>query len=295
MEETVVGLCNHRTTINTHTSNRSGSPDRVAREQIVVLRCTEEAYDAQLHNHLVDKLLSLLLCECAVLKVALNVDIQECADTTERHGSTVLVLNRTEIAEVGPLHCLTSVCRRLGNVETVCSTHAFKLLQSLDLLRNLLAMAYDFLCKLLNIDTFEITLLLLNKVCCTIKSYTTIVTDDTSTTISVGQTGDDMSMARSLDVIIVSREYAFVVCLAIFCKDSLCCRIKIVAVRLQSLLHHADTALREDTTLQWHISLQTNHHLAILIYIAGTISVYTLRQLCLCVVNALLALHLEHL
>ena len=91
-------------------------------------------------------------------------------------------------------------------------------------------MANDFLSKLLDVDTLEVALLLLDKVCCTVKSYTTVVADDTATTVCVGQTSDDMSMACSLNIIVICREHALIVCLAIFCKDSLCCRIKIVAV-----------------------------------------------------------------
>ena len=119
--------------------------------------------------------------------------------------------------------------------------------------------------------------------------------DDASATVCVGQTCDDMSMASSLDVVVVGREHALVVSLAIFCKDSLCHWVKLVTIRLESLLNHTNATLGENTTLQRSVGLQTNNHLAVLINISSPIGVDALRQLGLSVVNTLLTLHLEHL
>ena len=203
MEETIVGLCNHRTSVNTHTTDRSSSPNRVAREEVVVFWSTEETNDAQLHDHLVDKFLCLFLSNHAVLQVTLEVDVEECTNTSQRHGSTVLVLYSTKIAEVCPLNSLACVLSRTSHVKSVGSTHTLKLLESLDLLRNLLTMTYNLLGELLYVDTLEVALLLLDKVGSTVESNTTIVADDTATTVSVRQTGNDVSMASSLDIIVV--------------------------------------------------------------------------------------------
>ncbi len=109
VEEAIVGLCNHRASVDAHTSDRGCCPDGIAREQVVILGCAQEAHNAQLHDHLVNKLLRLLLCERAVLQVALNEDVKERAHTAQRHGGTILVLNRTKVAKIGPLHSLTRV------------------------------------------------------------------------------------------------------------------------------------------------------------------------------------------
>ena len=156
-------------------------------------------------------------------------------------------------------------------------------------------MTYNLLGKFLNIDTLKVTLLLLYKVGCTVKSNTTIVADDTATSVCVWQTCNDMGMTCSLYVIVISREYTLVVGLAILSKDSLCSRVKLVAIRLQSLLYHTYTTLREYATLQWLIGLQTYNNLTILVYISSSISIDALRHLSLGIIYTLLALHLKHL
>ena len=64
-------------------------------------------------------------------------------------------------------------------------------------------MTYNLLGKLLDVNTLEVALLLLNKISCTVESNTTIVADDTATAVSVRQTGNDVGMACSLDVVVV--------------------------------------------------------------------------------------------
>ena len=203
MEEAIVCLRNHRASVDAHTADRSSSPDRVAREEVVIFRCAEEAYDAELHHHLVDEFLCLALCERAVLEVALDEDVEERTYTTERHGSSVLVLNGTEITEVSPLYSLLGVACGLCNVKAVRSTHSLKLLQSLYLLRNFLAMTNYLFCKLLYVDALEVALLLLDEVSSSVECHTTIVADDASTSVSVRQTGDNVGMTCSLDIIVV--------------------------------------------------------------------------------------------
>ena len=295
MEQTVVGLCNHATAVNAHTAYAGSCPDGVAGEQVVVLGSTQEAHDTEFHHHLVDHLLSLLLGDDTVLEVALDVDVKECRDTADRHGSTVLVLNGTQITEVGPLDSLASVGGGLCNVETVRSTHLLELLQGVDLVSNLLAATNYLLGELLDVNALVETLLLLNQVCCTIEGDTAVVTDDTATAIGIGQTGDDVRVTGSLDVIVVGGKHTLVVSLAVLGEDCLGGRIQLVAISLQRSLNHADTALGEDTALEGSIGLQTNDNLAFLVNISGTVCAHALGQLCLGIVNALLAFYLKHL
>ena len=134
MEETIIGLCYHRTAIDTHTTNRCSSPYWVAREEVVVLRSAKEAYNTQLHNHLVDKFLCLLFCKSAILQVTLNIYIKECTNTAKRHSCTILILYSSKIAKVCPLYSLASICSRTCYIKSISSTHALKLLKSLYLL-----------------------------------------------------------------------------------------------------------------------------------------------------------------
>ena len=83
--------------------------------------------------------------------------------------------------------------------------------------------------------------------------------------------------------------------LAIFGENSLCSRVKIITIRLKSLLDHTNTTLREDTALQRHISLETYNNLTLTVNITGTVSVNALWHSGLSVINALLTLYLKHL
>ena len=204
MQQTEVGLGNHVTSVNTHTTYAGSSPDGVTTEEVVVLGSTQEANDTQLHNQLVDHLLSLSLSDKTLLQVALDKDIKESTNTTEAHGSTVLVLNSSQVTEVGPLDSLASVGSGLAYIEAVVSTHALELLQGIDLICNLLTATYNLLSELVDIDTLVEALLLLNQVSSTIEGDTTVVTDDTTTTVGIGQTSDNVSVTSSLDIIIVS-------------------------------------------------------------------------------------------
>ncbi len=70
------------TSVNTDTCHLDRCPYRVAGEQLVVGRDTCEFNDTQFQYEVVDDLLSLGLCNHAVLQVTLSVDIKECADTS---------------------------------------------------------------------------------------------------------------------------------------------------------------------------------------------------------------------
>ena len=81
-------------------------PDGVAGEQLVVRRESRECCHTELHNHVVDKLLSLLLCQDALLHISLDIDVKECGNTSHAHCSSVLCLDRCTVSEVPPLNRL---------------------------------------------------------------------------------------------------------------------------------------------------------------------------------------------
>ena len=86
------------------------------------------------HNHVVDDLLSFLLCKCSILKISVNIDIKECRDTSYGHSCTILCLDCCKISEVQPLSCFVSILSRLRNIESVCCSHLFHLFQSFNLI-----------------------------------------------------------------------------------------------------------------------------------------------------------------
>ena len=63
MQESVIVLGYHVTSVNTDTTNFKCSPNRVTGEQLVVGLDTSELNHTELHNYMIDELLSLLLCK----------------------------------------------------------------------------------------------------------------------------------------------------------------------------------------------------------------------------------------
>ena len=83
MEIAEAVLCNEVVTVNINASDRLCYPCRVAGEERIILGSTCKFYDTELHDEVVDKLLSLLLSDETALEVALDIDVEECRSTSE--------------------------------------------------------------------------------------------------------------------------------------------------------------------------------------------------------------------
>ena len=83
----------------------------------------------------------------------------------------------------------------------------------------------------------------------TVKSHTTVVADNTTAAVSIWQTRDDVSVTALTDVFGVSREHTFVVRLTILREDFLREGIELIAIGLEAVFHHANTAARENAAL----------------------------------------------
>ena len=113
MQETIVILGDHMTSVNTDTTNLKSSPYRVSGEQLVVGLDSCEFNHTEFHYHVVNKLLSFLLSDNTVLKVSFNIDIKECGDTSNTHRSTILCLDCCKISKIQPLECFMCIFCRL--------------------------------------------------------------------------------------------------------------------------------------------------------------------------------------
>ena len=115
-------LGDQRAAVLAHAADDFGHPDRIAREQLVVFRRAQEAHDAPLDDEVVDDLLRLRLGQRAFAQVALEVDVPERRQAPGRHRRAVLLLDRGEVAEVGPLHRLARVARPARRCRSRSST-----------------------------------------------------------------------------------------------------------------------------------------------------------------------------
>src|SRR5262249_31224737 len=116
-------------TIVSHSSNRFGDPSWIAREEVVVLRSTKKANDAKLDDEVVDDLLRLLFCENSGFEIALEVNVEEGGNPTDRHRGSVLLLHCREIGKVKPLYCLLSSARRDRDVIAIGRGHLLQFFQ----------------------------------------------------------------------------------------------------------------------------------------------------------------------
>ena len=95
-----------------------------------------------------------------------------------------------------------------------------------------------------------------------------IVTDDATTAIAVGQTGDDAGAACALDFLGVGIEHAGVMGATVFGEDMVDFRVDLVTVGFQCAFRHADTTVGHQGTLQRLVGLDADDLFVVLVDIA---------------------------
>ncbi len=268
MQEAEAALGHQRTAVDADTADRFGHPGRVAREQRVVVVRPQETDHAQLDDQIVDQFLRFAFGEYAFLDVTLDVDVEEGADTAERHGGAVLFLDRRQIAEVGPLNGFLRVARRFGDVETVAQGHLPQLAECHDLARQFLAQADRFFLDDVEAQLVLLRFFILDQEIQAVEGDTTIVADDAPAPVGIGQAGDDRRAAGAQHVVRIGVEHALVVGAAIFAENPLDFRVDLVAVLFQRLRRHADAAERHQRALEGLVGLQADDLFQLLVDVA---------------------------
>ena len=241
-----------------------GGPVGVAGEDLVVVLSAEEAHDAQLDHQRIDDLLGFNLGERAVVQIALKVHVQERGEASDRHCGTVLALDGREVAEVGPLHRFFRVRRRPRNVEAVVGGHLLQLLQRLDLLGVLFAVAGPVLREPLLQRRVLGMLLFLDEEVHTVQGDPAVVADDAAAAIGVWQTRHDVRRAGSTDARGVDVKDGVVVRLPVFGENLLHLRVHLFAGFLDGLLNHAPAAVRHHGAFGRGVRLQTHDDVVVL-------------------------------
>ncbi len=270
-------------------------PYRVAREKLVVVRCTEETHDAQLDDQLIYQLLGFRLGDQPFAQVLLDVDIEEGRCAPQRHGRAILVLHGSQVREIEELHRLAAVACRLRHVEPVGLAHLFKRLQRFNLLAHLLAAADGIFGKLLYVEPLHECFPLPNQRSSAIEWHTAVVTNNASTAIGIRQSRDDARPACRQHLVVVCREDAFVMRLAIACVDLFGHLVQRVAVCIQRILHHADAPFGEDAPFQRCVGLQSHHHLVLPVNISRAVGINLLREFRFGIIHPFGLFFAEHL
>ena len=196
LQVTEAGLGYQGSAVEAHAAERFGGPDRIAGEQGIVFRSAEEAYHAELHDHVVNQFLSLLLGEHAVPDIAFDVDIVEGGGTAVGHGSAVLGLNSSQITEIGGLHGFLGGLCRAGNIAAVGSGHLLEFAESLPLFLDFLAgtngiLKFSFVLGILQLSLIGIKLsgLVSHESINAVEGNATVVADDAAAAVGIRKTG----------------------------------------------------------------------------------------------------------
>ena len=285
MEVTEAGLCNHVSAVNAHTAEGLCYPLRVTWEEGVVLGSSCKTNETELHDEVVNNFLSLNLSNSAKLEISLKVDVKEGCGTSERHSSTILILNSTEITEVNSLNSFLSSYSRLWNVAAIDLSHLLEVFKSSDLLGDLFSCTNLFLSHRTCIESL-LSLLIFDKSVNTVQSNTSVVTDDSTSSVSIGKTCKDMSTSCSTHFRSINIKYACVMCLSVFGEDMLDFGVNCVAVVGASLFSHSQTAVGHKSSLEGLISLKTNDLFEILFDISCTVRCKRRYNLCIHIENA---------
>ena len=275
MQEAEVVLGDHRPTVHADAADLQRRPDRVAGEQRVVARNAGELDHAELHDHVVDQLLRLLLSDEAALKVALHVDIQECGDAADGHRRAVLRLDGGQIAEVQPLAGFLRVGGRLADVKAIGRGHRLHALERLDLLGNLFAQADDVLGHRAVAAVGQVFGFFLNQEIDAVERDAAVVADDAAASIGIRQAGDDLVVARLLHLRRIRHENALVVGRRILGENLMQLRVRLIAVVLAGFLRHLDAAERHERALERLVGLKTHNLFQVLVGfadVAGAVS-----------------------
>ena len=179
-----------RTTVQPHPADHFRGPNGVAGEQRIKFRCTQEAHHTDLHDEVVDQFLRLLLVEHTSFEVTFNIDIEERCGTAQRHRPAILRFHRRQVSEVEPLYRFLRILRRARDVEAVFRRHFLNLQQRMTMLCQLLAQTdggfqiLAFFQPRLKIGKLQFAFT--HQITNAIQRYAAIVTDNTSTAITIG-------------------------------------------------------------------------------------------------------------
>ena len=259
MKETETCLGYLGTSVHTNTGNVYGSPYRVSGEQLIIRLNTSKFNHTEFHCHMVNQFLCLYLCQCSIGKVSFNVDIKECGNTSNTHCGTILCLDGSKISEIQPLECFFCIFCRFGNIITIRSSHLFHAFQTFDLLCKLFTDTIIFAAHAAAFASGKIFLFLFDQGIDTIQCHTTVIADDTSTSVSIRKSGQNLIVTHTFHLWCIYFKYRITVCFVILGKNLMQFRIWLIAIHRAGLLCHTDTTIRHKCTFQWLVCLKTNY------------------------------------
>ena len=224
----------------------------------------------QFHYEIVYKLLRLFFCKNASFHITLNVNIKEGRCSAERHCRTVLLLYRCKVRKVCPLDSFSRILCGHTDVIAVHSRHFLHLLQEVYLLEKLLGKTDRIYVHYVFTNIFLVKLFLLYKIVNTVKCYSAVVTDYSSSAVCIWQTCDYAYMTCELHLVCINSEHAVIMCCTVLEVFFNTLR-QLVAVSLTRTSCHSDTAERIYSSAKRSVCLIAYDKLVFLIKICRRI------------------------
>ena len=247
MQNSEAALCNKSSAVLTHTAYGFGNPHRVAAEKLIVFGCTQMARQAQLHNKIVENFLCRGLVKCTFFDISFNIYIKKGRNSAKRHSGAVLLLNSGKVSKIGPLNRLFGICGGFAYIVTVHSRHFFYKTEILYLSVKLFGKPYLFSIKKLLFKRFFIIFLFFNQFINTVKRYSAVVTDNSSAAVSIGQTGNNVTLTGKAHFVGVGSENAVVMGCPV-AEFGLYLLVNFITVSLTRLSCHTHSAKGVDTS-----------------------------------------------
>ena len=239
---------------------------------------------------MVNKLLSFFLCKSSVLKISFNINIKECGNTSDTHCSTVLSFDGCKISEVQPLESFSCIFGRFGDIISIRFSHNFHAFQSTDLISDLFTKLEVITSHTLTVACCEVFLFSFDQSVDSVQSHTSVVANDTSTSVSIRKTCKDLVVTCYFHLRCVDIKYTLVVSFKFIVVENIFNLVTyFISVSFTSLLCHFDTAVWHESTFQRFICLKTNNFFKVFCFfinISGTICCQRCNYLCLHIKNS---------
>ena len=234
---------------------------------------------------MVYKLLSFFFSKCTVLQISLNIDIKEGRNTSNTHCCTVLSFDCCQISEIQPLESFSCILCRLGNVIAVSFCHNLHTLQCTDLVCNFFTKLEIIASHTLTVAGCKIFFLSFDQSINSIQSHTSVIAYNTSTSVSIRKTCQDLVMTCKLHLWCVDIKYSLIVSLEFIVIENIFDLVTyVIAIGFACLFCHFNSAVWHKSTFQRFVCLKTNNLLQILcllINISRSVSSQRSNNLCL--------------
>src|SRR5690554_4195295 len=188
LQEAEGGLGYLVATVGQTTTDGFGNPGGVAGKYFVVGIHAQMAHHTQLHHKLVDQLLGIVLVDKSQLQIVLHINIQKGRYIAQRHGGTILFLDGSEVRQVNPLYSFLRALGGARQVQAINGSQLPQLSQCLNLFGHFLAETNALVGHGTN-QAQHIQLLGFDQAIGTIEGHASVIANDATTGIIIGQSG----------------------------------------------------------------------------------------------------------